>query len=104
MRFLDGHVVTSELPHGLELREARARLGGALVDALVEIHAADVRDPALAAFARPGSYLERQVRRFAQLWEVNATRELPVVGEVGRRVWGAGPGPTPGARGNCDRD
>jgi aminoglycoside phosphotransferase (APT) family kinase protein len=45
-----------------------------------------VRDPALAAFARSGSYLERQVRRFAQLWEINATRELPLVVEVGRRL------------------
>jgi aminoglycoside phosphotransferase (APT) family kinase protein len=95
MRFLDGHVVTSELPQGLELAEARARLGEELVDALVEIHAADVRDPALAAFARPGSYLERQVRRFAQLWEVNATRELPVVDEVGRQLEVSVPEPLP---------
>ena len=35
------------------------------------------------ALVRPGSYLERQVRRFSQLWEVNATRPLPLVGEVG---------------------
>ena len=95
MRFLDGHVVTSELPQGLERPEARARLGEELVDALVEIHAADVRDPALAAFARPGSYLERQVRRFAQLWEVNATRELPVVDEVGRQLEVSVPEPLP---------
>jgi aminoglycoside phosphotransferase (APT) family kinase protein len=86
MRFLDGHVVTSELPPGLEEPAARRRLGGELVDALVEIHAADVRDPALAAFARSGSYLERQVRRFTQLWDVNATRELPTVVSVGRRL------------------
>ena len=39
--------------------------------------------PGLAAFARPGSYNERQVRRFAQLWEINKTRELPRVDEVG---------------------
>jgi aminoglycoside phosphotransferase (APT) family kinase protein len=86
MRFLDGHVVTSELPPGLEEPMARRRLGEELVDALVEIHAADIREPALAAFARPGSYLERQVRRFTQLWEINATRDLPVVVAVGRRL------------------
>ena len=84
MRFLDGHVVTNALPPGLDEPEARRRLGEELVDALVEIHAADVRDPGLAAFARSGSYLERQVRRFTQLWDVNATRELPVVVAVGR--------------------
>ena len=83
MRFLDGYVVASELPPGLEEPSARRRLGEELVDALVEIHAADVDDPPLAAFARRGSYLERQVRRFTQLWEVNATRELPTVVAVG---------------------
>ncbi|HEV2592701.1 MAG TPA: phosphotransferase family protein, partial [Gaiellaceae bacterium] len=31
-----------------------------------------------------GSYLERQVKRFAQLWELNKTRELPQVDAVGR--------------------
>ena len=79
MGFLDGHVVSTGLPPGLEEPGARRRLGEELVDALVEIHAADVGDPALAAFARSGSYLERQVRRFTQLWEINATREIPAV-------------------------
>jgi aminoglycoside phosphotransferase (APT) family kinase protein len=95
MRFLDGHVVTAWLPPGLEDPDARRRLGEGLVDALVEIHAADVTDPALAAFARPGSYLERQVRRFAQLWEINATRDLPVVVQVGRRLAEDLPAPLP---------
>ncbi|HEY7179453.1 MAG TPA: phosphotransferase family protein [Gaiella sp.] len=95
MRFLDGHVITAELPVGLEDPAARRRLGEQLVDALVEIHAADVRDPALAAFARDGSYLERQVRRFSQLWEINATRELPAVVEAGRRLAETLPDPLP---------
>jgi aminoglycoside phosphotransferase (APT) family kinase protein len=93
MGFLDGHVATNDLPAGLEAPAARRRLGEDLVDALVEIHGADVSDPALAAFARSGSYLERQVRRFAQLWEINATRELPVVEEVGGRLGATVPGP-----------
>ncbi len=95
MRFLDGHVVTDRLPPGLEKPDARRRLGDELVDALVEIHAADVSEPALATFARPGSYLERQVRRFAQLWEINATREIPAVVEVGRRLADELPTPLP---------
>ena len=93
MAFLDGHVVTDALPPGLEESAARRRLGEELVDALVEIHAADVTEPELAAFARPGSYLERQVRRFTQLWELNATRGLPVVDEVARRLAEALPEP-----------
>jgi len=95
MGFLDGHVATDALPPGLDEPAARRRLGEELVDALVEIHAADVTEPELAAFARPGSYLERQVRRFTQLWELNATRELPVVDEVGLRLAEASPEPLP---------
>jgi len=83
MGYLEGFVVANELPPGLD-EAGRRRLGEDLVDTLVEIHAADVREPALAAFVRPGSYLERQVRRFTQLWELNQTRELPQVVAVGR--------------------
>ncbi len=93
MRYLEGHVISDTLPPGLESEHAHRRLGDDLVDTLVEIHAADVAHPALAAFARPGSYLERQVRRFAQLWEINKTRELPAVEQVGR--WLAGQLPEP---------
>jgi aminoglycoside phosphotransferase (APT) family kinase protein len=95
MRFLDGHVVTSELPPGLETPAARARLGEELIDALVEIHSADIFDPPLAAFARPGSYLERQVRRFTQLWQINATREIPAVVAVAERLAAELPEPLP---------
>ena len=82
MHELDGHVVTDELPPGLEEETARRRLADDLVDALAEIHEADVTTPGLAAFARPGSYNERQVRRFTQLWGINKTREIPTVDEV----------------------
>lgn len=95
MRWLDGHVVTAELPPGLEEPAARRRLGFDLVDTLVEIHAADVSTPALEAFARPGSYLERQVRRFSQLWEVNRTRPVPAVEEVARLLGERLPEPLP---------
>src|SRR6187402_2073285 len=63
---LNGNVPTDELPAGVDDESTRRKLGEDLVDALVEIHAADVSTPALASFARPGSYNERQVRRFAQ--------------------------------------
>jgi aminoglycoside phosphotransferase (APT) family kinase protein len=79
MEFLEGDVVTTELPADADPRT----LGEDLVDALVEIHAADVTTAELAAFARPGSYNERQVRRFTQLWELNKTREVPHMEEVG---------------------
>ena len=94
-RFIEGHVITHDLPPVLKLAAERHALGLDLVDTLVEIHAADVSNPALAAFERPGSYLERQVRRFAQLWELNQTREIPAVNEVGRYLAAHLPEPLP---------
>jgi aminoglycoside phosphotransferase (APT) family kinase protein len=84
MRFIDGHVVTTDLPDGLEGERARFALGLELVDTLAEIHRVDIARAEFAPFARPGSYLERQVRRFSQLWEINKTREIPAVEKVGR--------------------
>jgi aminoglycoside phosphotransferase (APT) family kinase protein len=95
MRHLDGHVITQELPPGLETREARHALGLDLVDTLAEIHAADMSTPALAAFQRAGSYLERQVRRFTDLWQINKTRELPDVDDVARLLAEHIPQPLP---------
>jgi aminoglycoside phosphotransferase (APT) family kinase protein len=95
MDFLDGPIVTRELPSGLATEEARRRLGLDLVDTLVEIHAADVHAPGIAGFIREGSYLERQVRRFTQLWDVNRTRELPAVVEVGAWLAEHLPDPAP---------
>jgi aminoglycoside phosphotransferase (APT) family kinase protein len=95
MDFLPGPIVTGELPQGLETAEARHALGLDLVDALVEIHAVDVRSPGVADFVREGSYLERQVRRFTQLWEVNRTRELADVVEVGEWLAANMPEPAP---------
>jgi aminoglycoside phosphotransferase (APT) family kinase protein len=63
------------------------------VDTLVEIHTADVATPALAAFQRPGSYLDRQVRRFTDLWQINKTRELPHVDDVARLLAERSPDP-----------
>jgi aminoglycoside phosphotransferase (APT) family kinase protein len=95
MDYLDGFVPTDALPPGLEAERSRGSLGDDLVDSLVEIHAADVSTPGLAGFARAGSYNERQVRRFAQLWDVNKTREVPRVPEVGAWLADNVPEPLP---------
>jgi aminoglycoside phosphotransferase (APT) family kinase protein len=95
MEHVEGDVIGESLPERLGADEgARRRLGLDLVDTLVEIHRADVSEPDLAAFVRPGSYSERQVRRFLQLWPLNATRELPVP-EVGARLGATIPDPLP---------
>jgi aminoglycoside phosphotransferase (APT) family kinase protein len=83
MEELHGHVVTEDLPASLGSADARRSAGHDLVDALVELHAVDSESAGLSDFGRPDGYLERQLRRFAALWEHNATRELPLVAELG---------------------
>jgi aminoglycoside phosphotransferase (APT) family kinase protein len=86
-----GHVVTDELPASLRSADARRRAGVDLVDALAELHAVDIASAGLSDFGRPAGYLERQVRRFTELWEHNATRELPLVEELAVWLGGALP-------------
>ncbi|MEX2195167.1 MAG: phosphotransferase family protein [Thermoleophilaceae bacterium] len=81
MEYIEGTVITGEIPQPLDTPEERRRIAWELVDALVEVHAVDWR--ACGIDGRPSGYLERQLRRFNGLWEHNKTREVPVVGEVG---------------------
>jgi aminoglycoside phosphotransferase (APT) family kinase protein len=86
MEELAGDVVTDTLPPVLATAEARREAGHDLVDALAELHAVDIASAGLSDFGHPDGYLERQVRRFAELWEHNATRELPLVEELARKL------------------
>ncbi len=79
MDHVDGHVITDNVPDGLN----RATIGESLVDALVEVHAVDWQAAGLEGFGKPSGYLERQLRRFLGLWEHNKTREIPAVESVG---------------------
>ena len=83
MPFLEGHVISTEMPPELDNPEQRHAVAFELVDALAQVHAADWRACGLDTLAKPTGYLERQVKRFIGLWEYSKTRELPVVQEVG---------------------
>jgi aminoglycoside phosphotransferase (APT) family kinase protein len=85
MEYVEGTVVTSEIPHPLDTPEERRRMGLDLVEALTEVHAADWRACGLEGYGKPTGYLERQLRRFTGLWEHNKTRELVRVQQV--RDW-----------------
>jgi aminoglycoside phosphotransferase (APT) family kinase protein len=83
MPFLEGYVITTEMPAVLDTPGERRNAAFELVDALVQVHAADWRACGLDTFAKPTGYLERQVKRFMGLWEFSKTRELPLVQEIG---------------------
>jgi aminoglycoside phosphotransferase (APT) family kinase protein len=88
MEYVEGTVVTTEVPSDLDNPVERRRISEELVDALAEVHAVDWRACGLEGFGKPTGYLDRQLRRFGGLWEHNKTRELPIVQEVGE--WLAG--------------
>ena len=71
------------VPEVVDTPEERRRISEELVDSLVEMHAVDWHACGLEGFGKPTGYLDRQLRRFGGLWEINKTRELPLVQEVG---------------------
>jgi aminoglycoside phosphotransferase (APT) family kinase protein len=95
MDYVEGDVITASVPPALDTAEQRARIGEELIDALVEIHGVDWREVGLEGFGKPSGYLERQLRRFGGLWELNRTREIPAVERVG--TWLADNRPESGA-------
>jgi len=82
MERIHGEVITKEVPAALDTPTERRRIGEQLIDALVEIHGVDWQ-ARLEGFGRPTGYLERQVKRFAGLWEHSRTREVEAVERVG---------------------
>jgi aminoglycoside phosphotransferase (APT) family kinase protein len=88
MERIPGEAIVTSLPPALDTPPERLRIGEQLIDALVEIHAVDWRAAGLEGFGKPTGYLERQLRRFGGLWELNKTREIPAVERVGS--WLAG--------------
>ncbi|WP_062520810.1 phosphotransferase family protein [Demequina silvatica] len=85
MNLVDGHVITDALPPGFEAPGAGRATVDAAVDALAALHAVPLEGD-VAALGRPDGYLERQVRRFAQLWPLNTRRELPRLERVGEEL------------------
>lgn len=83
MERVEGEAIVSSVPAPLDTPEQRRRIGEELIDALVEIHAVDWMAAGLEGFGKPTGYLERQLRRFGGLWELNRTREIAAVDNVG---------------------
>jgi aminoglycoside phosphotransferase (APT) family kinase protein len=85
-----------ELVEGVVLRDPpaahqasadlRASCGDDLVDALVRLHHADVATMGLSDLARPGSYVERQLRRWSKQWEATRLDGLTLLDDVYARL------------------
>lgn len=82
MDFIDGLVV-SDQHDANSLTSAQANLAcHLLIDGLVELHSIDATAIGLGDFGRPSGYLERQVRRWGQQWELSKTREQPQIDAI----------------------
>jgi aminoglycoside phosphotransferase (APT) family kinase protein len=83
MEVVDGLVVRRELPAELSSLDDRRRMSEQLVDTLVALHGVDWRAIGLEGFGKPEGYLERQLRRMRQLWDLARFRDIPDIEEVG---------------------
>ena len=83
MEQVRGAVITDTIPEPIDTPEERTGIADELIDSLVELHGVDWTTVGLEGYGKPTGYLERQVRRFLGLWEVNKTRELPEVESIG---------------------
>src|SRR3972149_5277831 len=102
MEYVEGLVPTDSAEVARRFDQGqRRRIGEELVDVLVRLHSIRPGDVGLDDFGRPQGYIERQVRRFTEQLARAKTRELPELGELGRRLGGGrGPG---GGRGAAPR-
>ncbi|NKY59103.1 phosphotransferase family protein [Nocardia flavorosea] len=90
MEYVDG-IVPDDGESAAEIpRESRAAVSRSVIDTLAAVHAVDTSNGPLAELRRPGSYLERQLRRWHRqltvggvgpgpLWEVHdlLARQMP---------------------------
>lgn len=58
------------------------RTGEAVADCLARLHAVDVRAGKLPELGRPGGFVERQVRGWAERWQAAKTEEVPEMDRV----------------------
>lgn len=88
MSHAEGAVVDNEAAADRSLADpaARRRAGEQIVDVLADLHRVDVDAVGLGDAGRRDGFVDRQVRRFRDLWARNATRELPAVDALADRL------------------
>jgi aminoglycoside phosphotransferase (APT) family kinase protein len=83
MERVPGHVVRGDLPPELCSVLDRGRMGRELVRTLLGLHSVDYRAAGLETFGKPAGYLERQLLRMSQLWQLARFRDIPEIEGVG---------------------
>jgi aminoglycoside phosphotransferase (APT) family kinase protein len=87
MEFVDGEVLGDEASgHRLAEGEPRRTAGLDAVDVVADLHAVDPDEVGLGDLRRPGSYLERQLRRWHRQVHESSVPDLSVVDAAHRRL------------------
>lgn len=79
MDFVDGRVIESaKTAQSLSAQQA-GEISQELVDTLARLHAVDPVAAGLDQLGKPAGYLQRQVKRWGEQWQITKTRELPEI-------------------------
>lgn len=88
--FVEGTVVRSREDLGALTDDQIAHLSDGLVDTLIRLHDVDVDAAGLSGFGRPEGFVGRQVKLWAQQWELVRSRDLPdadrLIAKVAQRI------------------
>jgi aminoglycoside phosphotransferase (APT) family kinase protein len=83
MEFIDGVAISNDLSDPLSSSRDRARIGPAMISTLGAVHDVDPARTPLAGHNRGAGYLERQLRRFAEIHASTGTGAVRGLAEVG---------------------
>jgi aminoglycoside phosphotransferase (APT) family kinase protein len=79
MDFIDGRVIESaQTASSLSTKQA-SEISQELIDTLARLHAIDPAAAGLDQLGKPAGYLQRQVKRWGEQWQITKTRELPEI-------------------------
>ncbi|MBV5280682.1 MAG: phosphotransferase family protein, partial [Actinobacteria bacterium] len=89
MDFVDGRVIESA-ETAMTLSDIQAsEISQTLVDTLANLHCVDPKAAGLDQLGRPEGYLQRQVKRWGEQWQLTKTRELVEIEELHTWLEGA---------------
>jgi aminoglycoside phosphotransferase (APT) family kinase protein len=79
MDFVDGRVIESAKSAASLSAQQANEISAELVDTLARLHAIDPVAAGLDQLGKPTGYLQRQVKRWGEQWQITKTRELPEI-------------------------
>ena len=82
MDFVDGRVIESAKTAADLNADQASEISQNLVDTLAKLHSVDPAAAGLKQLGRPEGYLQRQVKRWGEQWQITKTRELPEINQL----------------------